>query len=340
MQLYKIMNKTGMKLKLFFYLTILQGYCYGSILTEDFLSDDDQKVSWDKNSNSLDDIFKTIPFFKFQPSEYNDEENNLLQDPTQIEEIKEHNQLKPKVSIDVIMPSKAHATSNAISNRSISSATSQSSILSTVFFSTQTSYQIKSMTSESRKDTSIKNTYNSVSITSAYVSSVIIPSIKILNFSLNRNKTKILQEEKNFILESTSRLLKPTLTMEMTYLVSSTPVVNQSRFTNIHSDFSVNWISDMNIRLPDENGYGSSLESKEKDKENKDKNFRYLYSYIIIPIMSGVIGALTITFVILLYNCIKKRKLKKVRYYGAENVSDFYRLDQINLLSTSSSDED
>ncbi|XP_065661365.1 uncharacterized protein LOC100211932 isoform X2 [Hydra vulgaris] len=339
MQLYKITSKTEMKLKLFFYLTILQGYCHGNILTEDFLSDDDQKVSWDKNSNSLDDIFKTIPFFKFQPSEYNDEENNLLQDPTQIEEIKEHNQLKPKVSIDVIMPSKAHATSIIISNRSISSATLQSSILPTVFFSTATSYQIKSMTSESRKDTSIKNTYNSVSIASAYINSL-IPSIKILNFSLSRNKSKIQQEEKNYILESTSRLLKPTLTMEMTHLVASTPVVNQSRFTNIHSDFSVNWISDMNIRLPDENGYGNSLESKEKDKENKDKNFRYLYSYIIIPIMSGVIGALTITFVILLYNCIKKRKLKKVRYYGAENVSDFYRLDQINLLSTSSSDED
>merc|ERR1719354_1051968 len=91
-------------------------------------------------------------------------------------------------------------------------------------------------------------------------------------------------------------------------------------------------------RLPDERTFADGIGRPGEDIEVK--NIRFMYASVLVPVMSGLVGALLITFGIMLFKCVKRRRLKKVRYYGAKPGSGLYRLDQIGLLSDMSSDED
>eukprot|EP00794_Sanderia_malayensis_P020085 gene20085-22055_t len=89
--------------------------------------------------------------------------------------------------------------------------------------------------------------------------------------------------------------------------------------------------------LPDEKGFGDTV--YKLPTTNKEKEVSFVYLNILLPIVSGIAGALLITFSIMLFRCCRRRKLKKVRYFGGKPSSDFVRLDKMNLL-TDTSDED
>eukprot|EP00112_Aurelia_sp_Birch-Aquarium-sp1_P016190 Seg3650.1 transcript_id=Seg3650.1/GoldUCD/mRNA.D3Y31 product="hypothetical protein" protein_id=Seg3650.1/GoldUCD/D3Y31 len=87
--------------------------------------------------------------------------------------------------------------------------------------------------------------------------------------------------------------------------------------------------------LPDEKGYGGMEPTAIKN----EKSIGFVYINILLPIVSGITGALFITFAIMLFRCCRRRRLKQVRYFGGKPTSDFVQLDRMNLL-TDSSDED
>lgn len=89
-----------------------------------------------------------------------------------------------------------------------------------------------------------------------------------------------------------------------------------------------------------ERGFVEGLGRQGVGEDIDVKNIRFMYASVLVPVMSGLVGALLITFGILIFKCVKRRRLKKVRYYGAKPGSGLYRLDQIGLLSDMSSDEE
>lgn len=99
-------------------------------------------------------------------------------------------------------------------------------------------------------------------------------------------------------------------------------------------------VQDYGARLPDERAFVEGLGRQGLGEDIDVKNFRFMYASVLVPVMSGLVGALLITFGILIFKCVKRRRMKKVRYYGAKPGSGLYRLDQIGLLSDMSSDED
>lgn len=99
-------------------------------------------------------------------------------------------------------------------------------------------------------------------------------------------------------------------------------------------------VQDYAGRIADERGYGNDIAKEQVGEEMDVKNMRFMYASVLVPVMSGLVGALLITFGILIFKCMKRKKLKRVRYYGNKPGSGLYRLDQIGLLSDMSSDEE
>ena len=263
------------------FMLMLLRVCCANLIKEDFLSDE-QKVSWDKNS--LDDIFKTIPFFKFQPSDYNDEyiSDDLSHEPTQIEELEEQNQINPKISIDVIpiMPSKTFPMSKFVSFSHRSIVNSATSIVkpalhvASTITTLSTNQSHTKMLSEKGVTTfsSRKKFHGNVSFSLALIS-FSMNNLKTLNSSTSSTldfhlSTKVLNESittatlpKHLLLSTSLHLLKPTFAVKLipSHYALSTPMFYESRFNNFTLDVNNFRISEENIRLPDENGYGNSL---------------------------------------------------------------------------------
>ncbi|EDO35700.1 predicted protein [Nematostella vectensis] len=70
-----------------------------------------------------------------------------------------------------------------------------------------------------------------------------------------------------------------------------------------------------------------------------EKNVKFFYVNVLIPVSIGVIGALLIAFFVLLYKTCRRRKLKKVRYFGKAKDKQSMYMDRMNLLSNSSDEE-
>ena len=49
---------------------------------------------------------------------------------------------------------------------------------------------------------------------------------------------------------------------------------------------------------------------------------RVVLSSMFVPVMSGLLGALCVALVISIMKCVRRRRLKKIKYYGGK-VSDF-----------------
>lgn len=116
-------------------------------------------------------------------------------------------------------------------------------------------------------------------------------------------------------------------------LTTSLPILS----TTIAELFSVSEDQRLMPVLPDENNF-SKPDYVPPEIENA-KGVGFVYINILLPILSGITGALLITFAIMLFRCCRRRKLKRVRYFGGTPKSDFVRLDRMNLL-TDTSDED
>lgn len=99
-------------------------------------------------------------------------------------------------------------------------------------------------------------------------------------------------------------------------------------------------IKEYGPHIIDGTGFGDNLGIQQIGEDIDVKNIRFMYASVLVPVMSGLIGALVITFGILIFRCIKRKKLKRVRYYGAKPGFGLYRLDQMGLLSDMSSDEE
>jgi len=95
-------------------------------------------------------------------------------------------------------------------------------------------------------------------------------------------------------------------------------------------------------RLPDEQGYGNVLAQEQKNKQDEAevKSIQFVLSNLLIPVMSGLFGALCVTVVILVIKCVRRRRMRQVRYYGGKPESTLYGLDHMGLLSDMSSDEE
>ncbi|CAH3150231.1 unnamed protein product [Porites lobata] len=68
-----------------------------------------------------------------------------------------------------------------------------------------------------------------------------------------------------------------------------------------------------------------------------EKTVRFFYVNVLIPVGAGACTALAIAFLVVLCRCCRRRKLKKVRYFG--KASGELDMDKLNLLSHSSDEE-
>jgi len=68
-----------------------------------------------------------------------------------------------------------------------------------------------------------------------------------------------------------------------------------------------------------------------------EKSIQFFYTNVLIPIGAGALVALFIAFLVVLCRCCRRRKLKKVRYFGKAH-GEMY-MDKLNLLADSSDEE-
>lgn len=91
--------------------------------------------------------------------------------------------------------------------------------------------------------------------------------------------------------------------------------------------------------LPDETHMGDGLRGSLQSEQVLYKDIGFMYSSVLVPVLSALCGALVIVFGLLVYRCLVRRKLRKVRYYGSKTNADFIKLaQQMNLLSESESE--
>lgn len=76
----------------------------------------------------------------------------------------------------------------------------------------------------------------------------------------------------------------------------------------------------------------------ESSAEKEAKDVKFFYVNVLIPIGAGVCGALAIALAVVMFRCCRRRKLKKVRYFGKPTQHMMY-MDQMNLLENSSDEE-
>ena len=71
------------------------------------------------------------------------------------------------------------------------------------------------------------------------------------------------------------------------------------------------------------------------------KRMHFIYINVLLPLASGLLGALFIILLIMLYKCCRRRRLRTVKYFGGKPNVDFMKLAQeMNLLPDSDSDLD
>jgi len=97
-------------------------------------------------------------------------------------------------------------------------------------------------------------------------------------------------------------------------------------------------------RLPDEKGYGGEVYAQapqlDEQEDHGAKGMRVVMSSMFVPVMSGLFGALCVALVVSIMKCVRRRRLKKIKYYGGKPESRLYGLDHMGLLSDMSSDEE
>jgi len=71
--------------------------------------------------------------------------------------------------------------------------------------------------------------------------------------------------------------------------------------------------------------------------QDDEKNVQFFYVNVLIPVGAGACAALLIAFLVVLCRCCRRRKLKKVRYFG--KAPGHLNMDELNLLSPSSDEE-
>jgi len=339
-------------------LVLLSGYCLpkvlGNHLPEDKLRDDGVALVREKRDNFIDRILKSIPFFHMgSPANVLEEEpvEPFDDDDAAADDDDDDDGATPSLSS---MPATA-VTSSFVPLRSSMALSASVPISSTPW-------------TDEVKQNVVMSTDSIVSITPSMVA-MIQTSPAILNSALKTSSvvgttsTMETRELLNSFMSANApvdAILNSTTapSASIATLMSASGVIATSR-SSIATTVSMTTddsepvikmmimsgepelqVQDYPSRLPDERAFVEGLGRQGVGEDIDVKNIRFMYASVLVPVMSGLVGALLITFGILLFKCVKRRRLKKVRYYGAKPGSGLYRLDQIGLLSDMSSDED
>lgn len=346
-------------MNMFFYFIVLFIYLtHGHLLPEDSLTDNEEQLNREKRDNFLDSILKTIPFFNPTAAEQQEEEEPV--DPND-----------DYVIITPLLTSLSTSPSTPIVSMTTTTANTSSSILATsagitlsativpspTLFSSLISSNISVLQTSTFKSvfTVSSSSYNrssSIRITPRLAissTSLSMTSVPSSTFRVNVSRSTLMT-----VIESeTSHTKLPSLTYPSVKSVAKlfasaskvTSSISMSASTTSPAREASETIISMVIMpaeaglLPNEKGYGDQLDLDVRSDKDM-KNIKFIYRNVLIPIMSGIFGALLITFGIIIYKCVRRRKLQKMRYYGGKSTAGLYRLDHMSLLSDDSSDED
>jgi len=342
-------------------------------------SDGGVELIREKRDIFLDRIMKSIPFFHMSspPNILEEEPRDLFSDDDDYDDDNDDDdaddeQLMTSTSSLPTHPSTTVGLNDvptSVLTRATSTmpSTSTSAVLTATTAQTATPYSLNhtsiivSMSKDSISTISTNDVSTSssemIKTTPAQSSTIIItPSISEVN-SLSPDSfmnTPFTATTSNTIMNMTSYTYPLSASRVSTMQVSSIAPSSVSKMETtpladdaepvikmmIMSGESPMRVQEYGGRLADERGFGDSLVKEEIAEDMDVKNIRFMYAGVLVPVMSGLAGALMITFGILAYRCMKRKKLKRVRYYGAKPASGLYRLDQIGLLSELSSDEE
>lgn len=319
--------------KLFVIIATTFIFTCAHLLPEDSISDDAEQLNREKRDDSIN-IFKTFPFVDVGPAQV------MLQDeddPNDIEEEEEEIEMLRTASSSksLVLPTPSVRTASVVPT-------------ATIFASNQTSAVKPMLTS------TLSATINS-SIPSPYFSASLFSLISAQKTLLGPSSSTITLR----ISPTASSKIPALMTSSSTYPAASSVVTNTatspavikpspvkieavtpSASEVIEPMIKMMIMSAEGPQIPNEIGYGDEIERAQTGEEAEIKNIRFLYSNILLPVLSGLFGALLITVGIVIYRYIRRRNLKKVRYYGGKPAAGLYRLDHMSLLSDMSSDEE
>lgn len=345
-------------MNMFFYFIVLFIYLtHGHLLPEDSLTDNEEQLNREKRDNFLDSILKTIPFFNPTAAEQQEEEEPVdpNDDDVIITPLLSSLSTSPSTSL-VSMTTTTVNTSSSIVATSAGITLSATIVPSPTLFSSLISSNISVLQTSTFKSmlTVSSSSYNMSSsiritprlaISSTSLSMTSVPS-SIFRVNVSRSTLMTVKESE------TSHTKLPSLTYPSVKSVAKlfasasqvTSSIRMSASTTSPAREASETIISMVIMpaeagLPNEKGYGDQLDLDVRSDKDM-KNIKFIYRNVLIPIMSGIFGALLITFSIIIYKCVRRRKLQKIRYYGGKSTAGLYRLDHMSLLSDDSSDED
>jgi len=333
------------------YVTVL-----GNHLPEDKLRDDGVALVREKRDNFIDRILKSIPFFHMSsPTNVLEEEqvepfaNEDDDDAADDDDDDDVNTTLTPLLMSTVMASFTTVPSSVVMSANLpisatpySDAAKQSVLMSTDSISS-TPVLVDSTPPSSLPTTEMIQTtpaiFNSVAMTSAMSTGELLESFMSANApptDAGRNSTSA-QSASIASMMSVSGVVAASpssIASTVSAFDDTEPVIKMM----IMAGEPALRVQDYGARLPDERGFSDGIGRNDEDIDVK--NIRFMYASVLVPVMSGLVGALLITFGILIFKCVKRRRLKKVRYYGAKPGSGLYRLDQIGLLSDMSSDEE
>ncbi|XP_057316389.1 uncharacterized protein LOC130657423 [Hydractinia symbiolongicarpus] len=319
--------------KLFVIIATTCIFTWAHLLPEDSISDDAEQLNREKRDDSIN-IFKTFPFLDVGPAQVmlqdEDDSNDIDEEEEEIEMLRTASSSK-----SLVLPTPSVRTAFVVPTATIFASNQTSAVQPTTPMLTTLSATINS---------NIPSPYFSASLFSliSVQKTLLRPSNSTLRISPTASSEIAALMTSSSTYPAASSVVTNTPTSPTIIKPSSVKIeaVTPSASEVIEPMIKMMIMSAEGPQIPNEIGYGDEIERAQTGEEAEIKNIRFLYSTIFLPVLSGLFGALLITVGIVIYRYIRRRNLKKVRYYGGKPAAGLYRLDHMSLLSDMSSDEE
>jgi len=320
--------------------------CTCETVPEDLLTDNDEQLYKLQRDDLIDSILEKITPRSSEQSDEGIESNELPHEKLDKEK-------SPPLQLKSMLPSPSRFSSSYQNTVTIHTSTnaSTSAINTGLLITNKTTFQPMSSTQrlqesflakQSQAIQSIEvnsSSFTGIASTTSYPSSVsainvtlslgnspILVSTMITSTTSFRLSSALMPYSISMVHDTAQSTLQPTSTVfavgqpTQSSSISETPKIltvqkSVSSIANIPtSSISPETSTRKMPEIPDERQFGVFIPTTIKNEEG----ISFIYINVLLPIVAGITGALFITFSILLFRCCRRRKLKKVRYFGAK----------------------